>query len=227
MYSASKHAVLGFTDAFRQEIEEAKLPISVTLVKPAAINTPFARHAKNYYDQESTLPAPVYAPELVADQILHAATHPSRELYVGGGGRLMALIGQHFPGLTDWVMSKTMGPQQFADRPANHENESLYESRGMHTEHGDIDKDRMVRQHSAYNVATRHPMAVTMIAAAAAGAVGYLLFRAYEHGAHPSAHSSARERAEQAVRRNVRRNLAPQADRVVGAVKHRVGDWFN
>src|SRR4051812_2722366 len=52
MYVASKHAVKGFTDALRMEVEEAKLPISVTLVKPAAIDTPYTQHAKNYMEDE-------------------------------------------------------------------------------------------------------------------------------------------------------------------------------
>jgi NAD(P)-dependent dehydrogenase (short-subunit alcohol dehydrogenase family) len=48
MYCASKHAIKGFTDALRMELEEEGAPISVTLIKPAAIDTPFPQHAKNY-----------------------------------------------------------------------------------------------------------------------------------------------------------------------------------
>src|SRR5690554_6834496 len=47
MYSASKHAVKGFTDALRLEVEEQRLPIAVTLVKPGAIDTPYRQHAAN------------------------------------------------------------------------------------------------------------------------------------------------------------------------------------
>ncbi|MGT2514755.1 SDR family NAD(P)-dependent oxidoreductase [Sphingomonas panni] len=39
-YSAMKHAVQGFTEAFRMELEADGKPVSVTLVKPAAIDTP-------------------------------------------------------------------------------------------------------------------------------------------------------------------------------------------
>src|SRR5213076_34618 len=35
MYSASKHAVKGFTDALRIELESESAPVSVTLIKPA------------------------------------------------------------------------------------------------------------------------------------------------------------------------------------------------
>ena len=70
MYSASKHAVLGYTDALRMELEHDRLPITVTLVKPASINTPFVEHARNYMPGAPTLPPPVYAPEVVARAIL-------------------------------------------------------------------------------------------------------------------------------------------------------------
>src|SRR5690606_25265691 len=45
-YSASKHAVKGYTDALRMEIETAGLPIAVTLIKPGTIDTPYTQHAK-------------------------------------------------------------------------------------------------------------------------------------------------------------------------------------
>jgi short-subunit dehydrogenase len=46
MYSASKHAVKGFTDSLRMEIEKDDVPISVTLIKPAGIDTMFTSHAR-------------------------------------------------------------------------------------------------------------------------------------------------------------------------------------
>jgi short-subunit dehydrogenase len=53
IYSASKHAVKGFTDALRVEIEELdKAPVSITLIQPTAVNTPFPQHARNYMDRE-------------------------------------------------------------------------------------------------------------------------------------------------------------------------------
>ncbi|ELY93283.1 short-chain dehydrogenase/reductase SDR [Natrialba chahannaoensis JCM 10990] len=79
-YSASKHAVKGFTDALRMALEKEGAPISITLGKPAAIDTPYPEHAKNYMEQEATVPAPVYAPETVARAILHAAEEPQREV---------------------------------------------------------------------------------------------------------------------------------------------------
>ena len=42
MYSATKHAVKGFTDALRVEVMEVdKAPVSITLIQPTAVNTPW------------------------------------------------------------------------------------------------------------------------------------------------------------------------------------------
>ncbi len=90
MYSASKHAVKGFTDGLRLELEEEGAPISVTLIKPTSIDTPLTEHARNFTDREPRLPPPVYPPEEVARAILHAAQHPVRNVPVGGASRFMA-----------------------------------------------------------------------------------------------------------------------------------------
>ena len=47
-YSASKHAVKAFTDGLRMELEREGAPISVTLIKPSAIDTHYPEHARNY-----------------------------------------------------------------------------------------------------------------------------------------------------------------------------------
>ena len=178
MYSASKHAVLGFTDAFRMEVIKSDLPISVTLIKPAGIDTPFPTHAKNNTDKEGTLPAPVYAPELVADQILHAAEHPVRDLYVGGGGRLMVLLAEHFPTLSDWVIAKFMPKQEQKDQAPDRSNENLHGVGGGHADHGSIEAEgRQVRHTSLYGVVSRHPYLTTFGVAAASAAAAYLLLK--------------------------------------------------
>jgi short-subunit dehydrogenase len=112
MYSASKHAVLGYTDALRMELEHDKLPIQVTLVKPASINTPFIEHARNYMPEAPTFPPPVYAPEVVAGAILRCAERRVREVTVGAGGRMMAAMGRLAPRTTDRVMEHTLYDQQ-------------------------------------------------------------------------------------------------------------------
>ena len=175
MYATSKHAIMGFTDALREEIIHDGLPVSVTLIKPAAINTPFARHAKNNLDQDATLPSPVYAVDTVADQILYAAEYGGRDLYAGGGGRLMAFLGRHFPNTMDHMMASMGVSQQLADRPADHSYEGLHSSRGFHRSAGNVDRDRHVQKVSFYGIARRHPAMSVMLAVAGLAAVGTVI----------------------------------------------------
>jgi NAD(P)-dependent dehydrogenase (short-subunit alcohol dehydrogenase family) len=118
MYSASKHAVRGYTDALRMELEHDRVPITVTLVKPASINTPFIDHARNYMAGAPTFPPPVYAPEVVARAILKCAERRIREITVGGGGRMITALGRLAPGTTDALMERTFfDSQQDKSRP--------------------------------------------------------------------------------------------------------------
>jgi short-subunit dehydrogenase len=115
-YSASKHAIKGFTESLRIELDKENAGISVTLVKPSAIATPFPDHAKSYMEQEPALPPPQYAPELVAKAILHAAEVPERDVFVGGHAKLTSVLGRFLPRGVDKVMLSMFGQQQ-SDRP--------------------------------------------------------------------------------------------------------------
>ncbi len=127
MYAASKHAIKGFTDAFRMELEAAGAPISVTLIKPTSINTPFSRNAKNYTDRAQQLPPPAYAPEEVARAILHAAEHGGRDYYIGGAGKILSSFNKHAPRAMDFLGERMMG-QQFRDEPPRTPEGALYHS---------------------------------------------------------------------------------------------------
>lgn len=100
-YAASKQAVKAFTDSLRMELERDQAPISVTLIKPASIATPLPQHALNEMEEEVQLPSPLYRVEEVATGILYAATHPVRDVVIGGSGRLMSTLGKLAPGLMD------------------------------------------------------------------------------------------------------------------------------
>jgi short-subunit dehydrogenase len=170
MYSASKHAVKGFTDALRMELEEAQAPISVTLIKPTSINTPFPEHAKNYCSQEPKLPPPVYEPEEVAYAILDAATHPQRDIYVGGAGKAMTTLASVAPKTMDWVGETFFMSQQFRnEQPRNPEGALHRPGRG-----GDVRgrEPGYVLRHSLYTRAALHPWITAGVVAAGAVLLG-------------------------------------------------------
>lgn len=127
-YCASKHAVKGFTDSLRMELEIEEAPVSVTLIKPGSIDTGFVQHAKNYLDVEPKLPPPVYSPQAVAEAILYAAEHPMRDIYVGGAARATAAFGQTLPGVADRVLGPRMHRAQRSRHPAEERQDALWHS---------------------------------------------------------------------------------------------------
>jgi short-subunit dehydrogenase len=124
MYAAAKHAVKGYTDALRMELEHDGVPVAVTLVKPGPIDTPFAQHAANYMEHEPKLPGFGYPPEEVARAILKCAEKPKRDVVVGGVPRVQLALATMAPRLTDVFMEKRMWDQLESDRPA-HSGDSL------------------------------------------------------------------------------------------------------
>ena len=104
-YSASKHAAKAITDALRMELAAEGRPVSVTLIKPGAVDTPYMEHARSHMGSAGTRnPPPSYHPDLVARAIEHACEHDVRSLTVGGGGWAVARMGALAPALTDALM---------------------------------------------------------------------------------------------------------------------------
>jgi short-subunit dehydrogenase len=117
VYTASKHAVKGFTDALRVEVEELdRSGVSVTLIQPTAVNTPFARHAKNYRDREAQLPPPKIDPREVAEAILDVAVHPARARRVGGLSTINTALAKFAPSVADRLAARR-AEEQFGDAP--------------------------------------------------------------------------------------------------------------
>jgi NAD(P)-dependent dehydrogenase (short-subunit alcohol dehydrogenase family) len=173
MYCASKHAVKGFTDALRMEVEEQALPVSITLIKPGAIDTPYIRHAKNYLPEEPINPPPVYAPETVARAILHAATHPVRDIIVGAGGKALSLM-DHFPRVADKVMEHTMFRQQHSGNPPRpREDHALDKPSNDPAVSGGY--PGFVQNRSVYTTAALHPMLTTTLLVAAGATLAAVL----------------------------------------------------
>ncbi len=103
-YSASKHALEGFLDSLRVELQHEGVPISVTNLMPATINTPFYNKARTKLGVQPTGVPPYYQPELVAKAILHVAEHPTRDIIVGDVGRALDIMQKISPQFLDWVL---------------------------------------------------------------------------------------------------------------------------
>ena len=166
-YSAAKHAVKGYTDALRIELEHVGAPVTVSLVKPSSVDTMFFEHARNYMDVEPQPVPPVYAPELAAATILHCAEHGTRELNVGGAGRVMKLMRDASPRLMDKELATLGVSSQRSDRPARGGGDNLFDFAEDGRERGGYQGH--VMEHSLYGVVARNPW-FTLLAAVGVGA---------------------------------------------------------
>lgn len=174
-YAAAKHAVKGFTNALRMELEKEGAPIAVTLVKPAGIDTPFFEHAKNYMDDNPQPPPPAYAPEVVARTILHCAERPVRDIIVGGSGRVMVGLTRALPRAGDRLFEATMYRAQQTKRPTRHDRAGALYSTGPFNGRERGQYGGMVRSHSYTTALALRPaqsaLGIALLGAAAMGAL--------------------------------------------------------
>ncbi len=178
-YAASKHAEKAYVEALRMELAQEGTPIVVTLIKPSGIDTPVAQHAVNHAGGEAQIPPPVYDPDLVADAILFCATHPKRDLTVGGAGRAQALFAAHFPGLFEWLAPKAaatfVDPTKEQPVPSN-----LFASAA--TGRVRSGEHPAARKTSLYTAAAKYPGITAAVTATIAAGVG-----AFVYGRKPQA----------------------------------------
>jgi NADP-dependent 3-hydroxy acid dehydrogenase YdfG len=175
VYASSKHALHGFTDGLRMELEVEKAPISITLIHPGRIDTPYNEHARSYIANQPAHRGMIYPPESVAEAILFAATNPRRDMFVGAQAKLFAMISGIAPRLVDKVMDVWMFPSQQSDRPSrSREDNALYKAGfGLH-ERGN--HEGWVRSTSYYVKVVKHPLLTSVVVASLGVALGALLF---------------------------------------------------
>ena len=116
-YAASKHGIDGFLEALRVELRHEGIPIAVTNVMPAGINTPLFNKARTKLGVKPMPAPPIYQPNTVADLILYAAEHPTRDLIAGGAGRAFLWNQRLSPRLMDAIVLRIGFRSQKTDEP--------------------------------------------------------------------------------------------------------------
>lgn len=177
-YSSAKFAVHGFTESLRMELEKEKAPVSVSLIHPGRIETPYNEHAVSYLEKHPAHIGYIYAPEAVADAILYCAEHPKRDMYVGSQAKFGTVFGRLAPRLMDKYMELTMFRTQHDNRPSDpKEDSALYDAGyGMH-ERGT--NKGWIQQRSLYVQATKRPA----LTALAAGSLAVSIWKAIKNKA--------------------------------------------
>lgn len=88
-YSASQHAIKGFTDALRRELMSENSPVSISLVLAGGANN-----------------------KEVAEAIFSAEERPNQEIVLGGAAKILPTFQKFFPKLQDKVISLWYGRQK-------------------------------------------------------------------------------------------------------------------
>lgn len=182
IYCATKHAVKGFTEALRLELKHENSPINVSLILPSVINTPFYTSAGSRMGVRPRPLPPRYDAGVVADTIVFAATHPRRDLYAGGFGKMLALMEQFSGPLTDWYMLQggRMFKAQQSDQPDDGRSNLFNPIPGKGSVSGGYDKTLSFSPYTRF--LELHPSRKRLVAAAVlAGAFALLASRRRHH----------------------------------------------
>ena len=179
-YVTSKWALRGFYDTIRMEMALRHPKVKVTTVLPASIDTPIFEHARTKLEHLPKPPPPLYAPDVVARAIVHAARRPQRELPVGGSA-VQFMLGQRFaPSVMDWLLSRrfaaVQGQQTDLSNPGT---DNLRAPMPGGRERGTVEQSvSSVKERSLFTeLVWQRPMVKRGLIGAALGAIGWAITR--------------------------------------------------
>jgi len=179
-YASSKHGIIGFLDALRMELKREGAPISVTNVMPAGINTPFFNKARTKLGVKPMPAPPIYNPNVVANVILWAAEHPTREVFAGGAGKSLWFSQWLSPSIVDKFGARLGVQAQKTDEPRNPDApDSLFHPiAGFDRTTGDFSDIAKTRSFSGW--LETHPLQRKILKGAAFSLAALLITRAFD-----------------------------------------------
>jgi len=127
-YCATKSALAAFIDGLRMELEmKGQTNIAVTNVRPCTINTPLFNKSLSKIGVKPHGPAPVYAPSVVAETIVHCAESQERDVAAGTASQIGMLVKQLMPVMTDkMVQSDLLVNQLKTDDPKSQDDTNFW-----------------------------------------------------------------------------------------------------
>lgn len=116
-YCGAKHALQGFLESVRTELQHEASPVRVVMVQIPAMNTPQFEWMRSRMPRRPRPVAPVYAPELAAEAVLEAAENPQTDLLVGWPTLATLTANTVAPGLVDRYLAATSYEAQQTEEP--------------------------------------------------------------------------------------------------------------
>ena len=118
-YCGAKHGIKGFTEALHTELRADGSNVHVTRVDLPGVNTPQFSWVLNKMPKRPQPVAPIYAPELMADCLVHASEHPRRRAWWIGLPTVYTVLGNEvWPQFVDWYLARTGISGQLTDTDA-------------------------------------------------------------------------------------------------------------
>jgi len=146
-YCGGKHALQGFLESLRSELLHDGSHVHLTMVQLPALNTPQFTWSRAKLPRSPQPVPPIFQPEVAADAIVWAASHPRRELMVGWP-TVKAIVGNAVaPGIADRYLARNGFDAQQTDEPADpNRPDNLFEpvpgDQGAHGPFDDQSRDR-------------------------------------------------------------------------------------
>jgi NAD(P)-dependent dehydrogenase (short-subunit alcohol dehydrogenase family) len=155
-YCGAKHAIKGFTQSLRTELEHDNSQVHVTLVDMPGVNTPQFEWCKTTLRHHPKPMGAYYQPEVAARAIYWAAHARRAEIYVGYPTALTVVAEKFVPRLLDRYLARKgfAGQQTPAPIPVDRTNNLWRPVPGNFSAHGTFDQG--AHAHSAQFWATTH-----------------------------------------------------------------------
>ena len=170
-YCGSKHALQGFLESLRAELLHEDSHVHLTMVQLPALNTPQFTWSRAKLPRSPQPVPPIFQPEVAADAIVWAASHPRRELMVGWP-TVKAIVGNALvPGIADRYLARNGFDAQQTDEPVDPDRaDNLFEPvPGDQGAHGPFDDQSRARSFQLPLAKHRIPLLAGV--AALAGAI--------------------------------------------------------
>lgn len=175
-YCGAKHAIQGFQDSIRAELDHVGSDIHVTMVQLPGVNTPQFEWIRTTMPNRPKPASPPYQPEVAARAIHYAAHHRRKSLWVALPSA-KAILGDRLASpLLDRYLGATGFKGQQGEQPVpDDRRDNLWEPLpGDHGAHGRF--DGQARSHSLWlELSTRPRLTASLCGAAGAFAASLLL----------------------------------------------------
>jgi NAD(P)-dependent dehydrogenase (short-subunit alcohol dehydrogenase family) len=122
VYCGAKHAIKGFTESVLTELRNEGSRVRVTMVNAPGVNTPQFSWVLNRLPKRPMPVAPIYAPEILGEAMVHASEHPGRRAWWVGIPTVYTILGEKLcPQALDWYLARSgvKGQQTSQDTQAD------------------------------------------------------------------------------------------------------------